>query len=70
MPSPRRDEAECFFPLVRAALRIDRLVAFGHSVGGAMAAVINAVADATGSPVSRIPFRAVDVLESIGRGAR
>ena len=39
-------------------------------VGGAMAAVINAVADATGSPVSRIPFRAVDVLESIGRGAR
>ena len=39
MPSPRRDEAECFFPLVRAALRIDRLVAFGHSVGGAMAAV-------------------------------
>lgn len=34
-----RDEAERFFPLVWAALRIDRFVAFGHSVGGAMAAV-------------------------------
>ncbi len=33
-----RDEAERFFPLLRAALHIEQFVAFGHSVGGAMAA--------------------------------
>lgn len=31
------DEAERFFPLLRAALGIGRFIAFGHSVGGAMA---------------------------------
>ncbi|MBU3056535.1 alpha/beta fold hydrolase [Pseudomonas indica] len=33
-----RDEAERFFPLLRAGLDITRFVVFGHSVGGAMAA--------------------------------
>ncbi len=33
-----RDEAECFFAHLRAALKIDRFIALGHSVGGAMAA--------------------------------
>ncbi|NUU38467.1 alpha/beta fold hydrolase [Pseudomonas sp. C2B4] len=33
-----RDEAECFFAYLKDALRIDRFIAFGHSVGGAMAA--------------------------------
>jgi pimeloyl-ACP methyl ester carboxylesterase len=33
-----RDEAECFFAYLKASLRIDRFIAFGHSVGGAMAA--------------------------------
>src|SRR4051812_5188582 len=32
-----RDEAEAVVPLVRAALELDVLVPFGHSVGGAMA---------------------------------
>lgn len=31
------DEAETFFPALRAELGIDRFVAFGHSVGGGMA---------------------------------
>lgn len=33
-----RDEAERFFALIRAELQLDRFVALGHSVGGAMAA--------------------------------
>ena len=33
------DEAERFFPLLREALGISRFIAFGHSVGGAMASV-------------------------------
>lgn len=33
-----RDEAERFFPMLRESLAIDRFVAFGHSVGGIMAA--------------------------------
>ena len=37
-PSFVADEAEQVFPLVRGALGIDRFVAFGHSVGGGMAA--------------------------------
>ena len=39
-PGPRfiQDEAERFFPALRAGLGFDRFVAFGHSVGGAMAA--------------------------------
>lgn len=32
------DEARLYFPLVRAALGIERFVAFGYSVGGGMAA--------------------------------
>jgi pimeloyl-ACP methyl ester carboxylesterase len=32
-----REEAEIYFPLVRAQLGIKRFVAFGHSVGGGMA---------------------------------
>lgn len=31
------DEAETYFPAVREQLGIDRFIAFGHSVGGAMA---------------------------------
>jgi pimeloyl-ACP methyl ester carboxylesterase len=38
-----RDEAECFFPLLRQQWQIDRFVAFGHSVGGAMAATCAAL---------------------------
>lgn len=38
-----QDEAERFFPLLRAAWQIDRFVAFGHSVGGAMAATCAAL---------------------------
>nr|WP_319527828.1 alpha/beta hydrolase [Pseudomonas laurentiana] len=38
-----RDEAECFFAYVRAALKIDRFLALGHSVGGAMAAACASV---------------------------
>ncbi len=33
-----RDEAERFFAFIKSALQIDRFVAMGHSVGGAMAA--------------------------------
>ncbi len=32
-----REEAQIFFPQLRDQLRLDRFVAFGHSVGGAMA---------------------------------
>ncbi len=38
-----RDEAERFFALLTAQLHIDRFVAFGHSVGGAMAATCAAL---------------------------
>lgn len=38
-----RDEAECFFVHLKAALQIDRFVALGHSVGGAMAAACASV---------------------------
>lgn len=37
------DEAALYFPLLRAALGIDRFVAFGHSVGGVMAAACAAM---------------------------
>lgn len=33
------DEADSVFPLLRKALGIERFIAFGHSVGGAMASV-------------------------------
>ncbi|HEX5515773.1 MAG TPA: alpha/beta fold hydrolase, partial [Gammaproteobacteria bacterium] len=33
-----REEAERFFPVLREQLGIDRFIAFGHSVGGGMAA--------------------------------
>ncbi|MEE1924424.1 alpha/beta hydrolase [Pseudomonas sp. 148P] len=33
------DEADSVFPLLREALGIERFIAFGHSVGGAMASV-------------------------------
>ena len=39
-------------------------------VGGAMAAIVNAVADATGAPVSRVPIRAMDILRSFVSGSR
>ncbi|EJN22744.1 putative hydrolase or acyltransferase of alpha/beta superfamily [Pseudomonas sp. GM78] len=32
-----REEAQRYFPFVRASLGIERFIAFGHSVGGAMA---------------------------------
>ncbi len=32
-----REEAELFFPVLREQLRFDHFIAFGHSVGGAMA---------------------------------
>ncbi|WP_166359716.1 alpha/beta fold hydrolase [Pseudomonas akapageensis] len=38
-----RDEAERFFAHLRVALQIDRFVALGHSVGGAMAATCAAL---------------------------
>lgn len=38
-----RDEAERFFAHLKAALQIDRFVALGHSVGGAMAAACASV---------------------------
>lgn len=38
-----RDEAEHFFAHLKAALQIDRFVALGHSVGGAMAAACASV---------------------------
>jgi len=40
LPGPNfiRDEAERYFPALRAGLGFDRFAAFGHSVGGGMAA--------------------------------
>lgn len=41
LPLPKRfveDEALHSFPLIKAALGLDRFIAFGHSVGGGMAA--------------------------------
>ncbi|MNO56908.1 acyl-CoA esterase [compost metagenome] len=38
-----RDEAERFFALLKTQLQIERFVAFGHSVGGAMAATCAAL---------------------------